>query len=117
MGLVFVSADEILQVDYLEKGQTINGKYYATLLQQLRVAITTNHREKIARGVLFHQDNAPAYKAAVSMATIHQCGLEIIDHPPYSQDLTPSDFHLFPDLKKHLAGQLFSVDNDVMEEI
>ena len=32
---------------------------------------------------------------------------EIFDHPPYSRDLAPSDFHLFPELKKWLGGQRF----------
>ncbi|GFX13025.1 hypothetical protein TNCV_2356811 [Trichonephila clavipes] len=32
---------------------------------------------------------------------------EVLDHPPCSPDLIPSDFHLFRDLKKHLEGQNF----------
>ncbi|GFS63547.1 histone-lysine N-methyltransferase SETMAR [Trichonephila clavipes] len=28
-------------------------------------------------------------------------------HPPYSLDLAPSDFHLFPALKKNLLGRRF----------
>ncbi|GFX14258.1 hypothetical protein TNCV_1767521 [Trichonephila clavipes] len=28
---------------------------------------------------------------------------EVLDHPPYTPDLTPSDFHLFGPLKKHLG--------------
>jgi len=27
-------------------------------------------------------------------------GWEILERPPYSPDLTPSDFHLFPNMKK-----------------
>ena len=34
-----------------------------------------------------------------------------MDHPPYSPDLTPSDFHLFLHLKKFLGGKWFD-DND-----
>jgi len=29
---------------------------------------------------------------------------EQFDHPPYSPDLAPSDYHLFPRLKKELGG-------------
>jgi histone-lysine N-methyltransferase SETMAR len=32
---------------------------------------------------------------------VFQC----LDHPPYSQDLAPSDYHLFPGLKKQLKGK------------
>ncbi|GFX27550.1 hypothetical protein TNCV_4996051 [Trichonephila clavipes] len=30
-----------------------------------------------------------------------------LHHPPYSPDLTPSDFYLFPALKKNLAERRF----------
>jgi histone-lysine N-methyltransferase SETMAR len=33
---------------------------------------------------------------------------ELLEHPPYSPDLAPSDFSLFPKLKLFLAGQRFS---------
>jgi hypothetical protein len=32
---------------------------------------------------------------------------EILPHPPYSPDLAPSDFHLFPKMKKHLTYKRF----------
>ena len=38
------------------------------------------------------------------------CGL---DNPPYSPDLAPSDYHLFPGLKKQLKGRHFSSDAEV----
>jgi len=34
-------------------------------------------------------------------------------HPPYSPDLAPSDYHLFPNLKQHLRGQRFLTDNEL----
>ena len=40
-----------------------------------------------------------------------------MDHPPYSPDLAPSDFHLFLHLKKHLAGKRFDDDDEVQEEV
>jgi histone-lysine N-methyltransferase SETMAR len=39
-----------------------------------------------------------------------------LDHPPYSPDLAPSDFHLFLHPQKHLAGKHFD-DDEVQEEI
>ncbi|GFX94677.1 histone-lysine N-methyltransferase SETMAR [Trichonephila clavipes] len=39
-------------------------------------------------------------------------GWEQLDHPPYSSDLAPSDYHLFMHLKKHLAGQRHSDDDE-----
>jgi len=42
---------------------------------------------------------------------------DILDHPPYSPNLAPSDFHLFLRLKKHLAGKKFDDDDEVQEEV
>ena len=43
-----------------------------------------------------------------------ECGCEEMCHPPYSPDLAPSDYHLFPNLKKHLRGQRFLNDEELM---
>ncbi|EFN80260.1 Histone-lysine N-methyltransferase SETMAR, partial [Harpegnathos saltator] len=32
---------------------------------------------------------------------------ELLEHPAYSPDLAPSDYYLFPNLKKFLAGKRF----------
>jgi len=37
----------------------------------------------------------------------------VVPHPPYSPDLAPSDFWLFPELKEVLKGQHFSSDAKV----
>ncbi|GBM76750.1 hypothetical protein AVEN_86324-1 [Araneus ventricosus] len=34
----------------------------------------------------------------------------LFDHPPYSPDLAPSDFHLFHKLKEFLGGKRFGSD-------
>jgi histone-lysine N-methyltransferase SETMAR len=36
-----------------------------------------------------------------------------MEHPAYSLDLAPSDFHLFEPLKEALRGRRFSCDDDV----
>jgi hypothetical protein len=40
--------------------------------------------------------------------------IEILPHPPYSPDLAPSDFFLFPNLKKQLKGIHFDSDEEVI---
>ena len=54
MASVFWDADGILLIDYLQKGQTINGTNYASLLTQLREKIKIRRRGKLTEGVLFH---------------------------------------------------------------
>ena len=57
---------------------------------------------KLTKGVLFHQDNAPACKSVTAMATVRDCGFDLVDHPPYYfPDLAPSDYFLFTNMKKN----------------
>ena len=48
------------------------------------------------------------------MAVVRECGFELADHPPYSPDLTPSDYFLFPNMKKHLAEKHYRTDDEVI---
>ena len=51
------------------------------------------------------------------MADVHDYGFELVDHPPYSPDLAPSDYFLFPNIKKHLAGKQYRTDDEVISAV
>jgi len=70
------------------------------------------HR-KVTKGVLFLHDNAPAHRALATQKKLASLGFHCLDHPSYSPDLAPSDYHLFPGLKKQLKGRHFSSDVEV----
>ena len=40
---------------------------------------------------------------------------EILQHPPYSPDRSPCDFHIFVDLKKDIRGRRLHSDEEVQE--
>jgi hypothetical protein len=42
---------------------------------------------------------------------------ELFDYPPYSPDLTPSNYRLFTYLKNWLGSQLFSNNEELMEDV
>ena len=63
---------------------------------------------KLTKGVLFHQDNAPAHKSVVAMAAVRDCGFELVDRPLYSPDLAPSSYFLFPNMKNALGWEAVS---------
>lgn len=117
MASVFWDSEGVLMIDYLQRGKTITGVYYAQLIRKLRVAIKEKRRGKLCQGVVFHQDNAPAHTSTVAMAAIRECGFELLQHPPYSPDLAPSDYHLFRNLKDSLRGQKFDSDESVIRAI
>ena len=104
-------------IDCLEQGRTINGAYYADELRWMRHEITRKRRGKLTRGVLLLHDNVPAHTSQVAMAAATECGFEILPHPPYSPDMAPSDFYLFPKLKFHLRDTQYGSNEDVIEAV
>jgi histone-lysine N-methyltransferase SETMAR len=59
-------------------------------------------------------DNAPAHRALATQKKQAYSGFQCIDHPPYSPNLAPSDYHLFPGLKINLKVVIFRPDTEVI---
>ena len=66
--------------------------------------------------VLFHHDNAPAHSSRDVAAKFQELRYELLPHPPYSPDLAPYDFFLFPNMKTWLGGKKFSSNEEVIAE-
>jgi len=80
----------------------------------LKDILKEKRRGKFTKGVLFLHDNAPAHQALATQKKLAYLGLQCLDHPLYSPDLSLSDYHLFPGLKKQLKGRHFSSDAEVI---
>jgi histone-lysine N-methyltransferase SETMAR len=48
---------------------------------------------------------------------IKELNCEILDHPPYSPDVAPSDYHLFRSLKNHLNNKNFERFEEVNDAV
>ena len=104
-------------LDFLPKRSTITGVYYANLLDQLRTAIREKRRGKLSKDVLLQQDNARVHTCKVAMDAVERNGYEFIPRPACSPDLAPSDFFLFPNLKKDIRGLHFRSDEEVLTAV
>jgi len=62
---------------------------------------------------ILHQDNAPAHTALSVKRYLAAKGTPVLEHAPYSPDLAPCDFFLFPKIKSALKGIRF----ESMEEV
>jgi len=81
---------------------------------QLKDISKEKRRGKITNVVSFLHDNAQAHRALVTQKKMAYLGFQCLDHPPYSPDLAPSDYHLFSGLKKQLKCRHFSSDAEVI---
>ena len=64
------------------------------------------------RGLLLHHDNTSADTAAVTLDFLAANDVQLVIHPPYSPDLAPCDWFLFPSIKRQLKGKQFENAED-----
>ena len=58
-------------------------------------------------------DNARPYVAQVVKAALQELEWEVLQHPPYSPNLSPTDYYLFCSLSNHMRGVTFDNEEDL----
>ena len=74
-------------------------------------------RGKLSKGILLQQDNASLYTCKIAMDAVERNGYQLIPHPTYSPDLAPSDYFIFPNLKKDIRGRHFRSNEEVVAAV
>jgi transposase len=62
-----------------------------------------------------HHDSAPAHAPLLISSNLAKHQTSVVPHPPYSPDLAPADFFLFPKLKTTLKGRLFQTTEEIQD--
>jgi hypothetical protein len=66
-------------------------------------------------------DNAPTHRSVLVKDFLAKNNVKTLPHTPYSLNLAPADFYLFPQLKSALKGWHFrgatNIIKNVMEEL
>jgi len=62
---------------------------------------------------ILHQDITPAHRAVTTNEFLAKLNIPSLPRPPYSPDLAPCDFFLFPQLKKTMKGRRFDYVEDI----
>jgi len=114
---VFWDRQGVLLVEFLPQGTTINSAVYCETLKKLRHAIKNKRRRILSATILLFHENARPHSVAQTQDLITSFKWEQMDHPPYSPDLVPSDFHLFLHLKNFLGGKRFDDDDDLKDAV
>lgn len=87
----------------------INKEYYQQVLITLQQHIRKK-RPEFCNTWILHQDNARPYTATIIADYLTAHNIEVMSHPPYTPDVAPCDYWLFPTLKRHLRGQEFKTN-------
>lgn len=117
---VWWTAAGIIHYEILESGETITAAVYCSQLERVQKQLTKKQPALINRkGVVLLQDNARPHTAKVTRQKIHSLSWEILPHPPYSPDISPTDYHLFRSLDNPMGNKCFEnrqeLENDLQQ--
>ena len=96
----FFDSTGMIYMHWVPNGQTVNKEYYAEVLREF------SKRFRWKRPALFksaqrhfHLNNAPVHNSILVTDNLSKLGIKTVPHPPYSPDLAPCNFCLFPKLR------------------
>ena len=99
----------VIATERVPPGSTVTAAYYRKFLQDVL-------RPKIRQKKVRHVRSRPHVSRAVS-EILEKYGWQVLPHPPYSPDMSPPNFDLFPKLKKPLRGKCFRSIVEVSNEM
>ena len=106
--IVFNSSGPAVQVP-CPSGHTVTGQFCKnSVLKKVREFYNKKRPSKGWSGVHLLHDNTSSHKCEVVKSFLASEKVQVFNHPPYSPDLSPWDFFLFPRLKKMLSGNKYT---------
>ena len=97
----FFDSTGMIYMHWVPAGQTVNKDYYVEVLREFRKRFRRKRLALFKSGKwYFQQDNAPVHNSILVTDYLSKMGIKTVPHPPYSSDIGPSDFCLFPMLKE-----------------
>ena len=101
----FFDSTGMIYMYWVTTGQTVNKEYYVEVLREFRKRFQWKRPVLFKLGQWhFHQDNAPVHNSILVTDYLTKMSIKTVPQPPFSPDLAPCDFCLFPKLKEKLRG-------------
>ena len=118
MLITFFDHHRMVHHEFVPRGQTVNEQFYKKVLTRLVNKIRQKRKDSWAgKTWILHHDNAPAHTSLSVKQFLVSKEITTLDHPPYSPDLAPCDFFLFPKLKGILKGTRFEGVDDIKANV
>lgn len=112
---VFWNKGRILLVYYLKKSTTVTES--SSVLDKVKQVLVPKWWRNLSKWVLFVPDTTSRHTLAIRQQKLADLHFEVLKHPACSADLAIYDYHLSPNLKKHLKWMQFSSTEDVISVV
>jgi len=116
MLIAFFDSKGVVHKEFIPPGQTVNAAFYVEVLTRLKKRVARIRPEIANTWVLLH-DNAPSHASLLVREFLAKQTVATLPQPPYSPDLAPTDFFLFPRLKSSLKGHHFGTVENVQAAV
>ncbi|CAH1997676.1 unnamed protein product [Acanthoscelides obtectus] len=93
--------------------RTVTEDWYSTIC--LPKVITEHRKINPDIRIILHQDNASSHTAQKTRQYLTEENVELLNHPPYSPNLSPNDLFTFPEIKNRLRGQRFRSPEEAVD--
>ncbi|UYV69704.1 hypothetical protein LAZ67_7000325 [Cordylochernes scorpioides] len=111
---VFFDCRGVVHHEFLPQGITVNKEYYLQVMCNLRETIRQKRPDLWKnKNWLLHHDNAPAHTSLLVRDFLAKNNTLMMPQPPYSPDLAPCDFFLFPKLKRPMKGRRYATLDEI----
>ena len=114
LSTIFWDMKGVVHMEFLKQGHTVNSEKYISTLRTLKARL---RRVRSGRDSILQHDNARPHTSRQTQDALAQLKLPALPHPAYSPDLAPSDYFLFLQLKKHLKGNHYDSDEEVVAAV
>lgn len=105
---VWWSAAGIIHFSFLKPGETITGEKYCLELDEMHKKLSLKQPSLVNRkGPILLHDNARPHVSRITLQKLNALKYEVLPHPPYSPDLSPSDYYLFRHFDNQIRDKLF----------
>ena len=101
----------IVHKEFVPPGQSVNQTFYGEVLERLRKMVALH-----GHGCCTTSTPHVTRQCPINEFLAHK-SIPMLPQPPYSPDLSPCDFFLFPWLKNHLNGRNFGTLDNIQKSV
>lgn len=113
MVTVWWSAAGLIHHSFLNPGETITAEKYCQQIDEMHQKFRRMCPRLVnMKGPILLHDNARPHVAQPTLQKLNALGYETLPHPPYSPDLSPTDYHFFKHLDNFLREKCFKNQDD-----
>ena len=98
----------VIHYNFLQQDQTITAEFYCEeIYEKYRKMRQPRPMLVNRRSAILIHDNTRPHVSQITVRELNELSVVVLPHPPYSSDLSPTDYHLFKHFDNFLVGRTF----------